>query len=156
MANNEHNRTQAQVANDGSDAPTNANAHGAGVQQQGANKLTKAESSEGQHGGNHGNDVNDEGQPDYTAKGSSNEGTNLDAESRNSGGGSQQEHEDQTKNTTAYNSDYKAGNAAPSSANDGGKIGDAARRDAYFAGHFIARADRNVNRIESRVNRQHR
>jgi len=29
------------VANDGSDAPTDANVHGAGVQQQGAHKLTK-------------------------------------------------------------------------------------------------------------------
>lgn len=125
MAKHEHDHTQAQVANDGSDTPTTANAHGAGVQQQGAQDLTKAESSEGHHGGNHGNDVDDEGQPDYTAKGSSHEGTHLDAESRNSGGGSRQEHKNQTKNTTAYNSDYHEGNAAPSSANDGGKIADA-------------------------------
>ncbi len=125
MADNEHHRTQAQVANDGSDTPTDANAHGAGVQQQGGHNMTKAKSSDGHHGGNHGNDIDDEGQPAYAAKGSSEAGTHLDAESRNSGGGSDQEHENQTKNTTAYNSDYQEGNAAPSSANDGGKIGDA-------------------------------
>lgn len=122
---NEHRRTQAQVANDGSDAPTDANVHGAGVQQQGAHKLTKTPSSEGNHGGNHGNDVNDEGQPAYTAQGSSNQGTQLSAEQRNSGGGSDQERKNQTQNTTAYNTDNTEGNASPSSANDGGKIGDA-------------------------------
>jgi hypothetical protein len=124
-AKNEHHRTQAQVANDGSDAPTDANVHGAGVQQQGAQKLTKAASSEGHHGGNHGNDVNDDGQPAYTAKGSSNKGTQLSAEQRNSGGGSDQERKNQPKNTTAYNTHNTGGNASPSSANDGGKIGDA-------------------------------
>jgi len=122
---NEHHRTQAQVANDGSDTPTDANAHGAGVQQQGGHNMTKAESTEGHHGGNHGNDVNDDGQPAYTAEGSSNQGTQLSAEQRNSGGGSDQEHKNQTQNTTAYNTDNTEGNAAPSSANDGGKIGDA-------------------------------
>ncbi|MFC6224978.1 hypothetical protein ACFP2F_17145 [Hymenobacter artigasi] len=122
---NEHHRTQAQVANDGSDAPTDANVHGAGVQQQGAHKLTKTASSEGHHGGNHGNDVNDDGQPAYTAKGSSNKGSQLSAEQRNSGGGSDQERKNQAKNTTAYNTDNTVGNASPSSANDGGKIGDA-------------------------------
>lgn len=123
---NEHHRTQAQVANDGSDAPTAANVYGAGVQQQGSHQLTKTASSEGHHGGNHGNDVNDDGQPAYTAKGSSHEGTHLSAEQRNSGsGGSDQEHKNQTQNTTAYNADNTEGNSAPSSANDGGKIGDA-------------------------------
>lgn len=125
MAKSEHRRTQAQVANDGSDTPTDANVHGAGVQQQGEHNMTKAQSTEGHHGGNHGNDVNDEGQLAHITKGSSKEATHLDAESRNSGGGSEQEHKNQTKNTKAYNSDYKEGNAAPSSANDGGKIGDA-------------------------------
>ena len=122
---NEHHRTQAQVANDGSDASTDANVHGAGVQQQGAHKLTKTPSSEGHHGGNHGNDDDDDGQPAYTAEGSSHAGTHLSAEQRNSGGGSDQEHKNQTKNTTAYNSENTEGNTAPSSANDGGKIGDA-------------------------------
>lgn len=122
---NEHHRTQAQVANDGSDTPTNANAHGAGVQQQGGHTLTKSASSEGHHGGNHGNDADDDGQPTYTAEGSSHEGPHLDAESRNSGGGAEQEHAHQTPNTTAYNADDTEGNAAPSSANDGGQIGDA-------------------------------
>ena len=122
----EHDHTQAQLANDGSDTPTPENVHGVGAQQQGAKPQTPpTPSSEGHHGGNHGNDDNDAGQPAYSAKGSSHEGHDLDAQDRNSGGGSLQEHEDQTKNTTAYNSDYKDGNAAPSSANDGGKMGDA-------------------------------
>ena len=121
----EHNHTQAQVANDGSDAPTPENAHGVGAQQQGKKPQTPpAPTPDGQHGGNHGNDQDNEGQPAYSAKGSSNRGAELDAESRNSGGGSKQEQANQTKNTTAYNSDYKEGNAARSSANDGGKIGD--------------------------------
>ncbi|MDQ2772361.1 MAG: hypothetical protein M3Y54_17895 [Bacteroidota bacterium] len=126
MADNEHHRTQAQVANDGSDTPTNANAHGAGVQQQGEHNRTKAKRRKGHHGGNHGNDINDEGQPAYTAEGSSQHGHEINAELRNSsGGGSLQEHANETKNTTAYKSDYHDGNAAPSPANDGGKIGDA-------------------------------
>ena len=61
MADNEHHRTQAQVANDGSDTPTNANVHGAGVQQHGEHNMTKTQSIKGHHVGTHGNDVNDEG-----------------------------------------------------------------------------------------------
>jgi hypothetical protein len=95
------------------------------VQQQGAHKLTKTPSSEGHYGGNHGNDVDDDGQPTYTAEDSSHAGTQLSAEQRNSGGGSDREHKNQTKNTTAYNTDNTDGNAAPSLTNDGGKIDDA-------------------------------
>ena len=86
----EHDRTQAQVAND---APTSENVHGVGAQQQGAKPQTPpAPSTEGHHGGNHGNDLDDEGAPDYVAKGSSHEGTHLDAQNLNSsGGGSLQE-----------------------------------------------------------------
>jgi hypothetical protein len=123
----EHNHTQAQLANDGSDAPTPENVHGVGAQQQGKKPQTPpTPSSKGHHGGNHGNDVDDAGQPAYSAKGSSHDGAELDAQDRNSsGGGSLQEHANETKNTTNYKSDYHDGNAAPSPANDGGKIGDA-------------------------------
>ena len=122
----EHDHTQAQLAHDGSDTPTPENAHGVAAQQQGAKPQTPpTPSSEGHHGGNHGNDVDDAGQPAYSAKGSSHEGHDLDAQDRNSGGGSQQEHANQTQNTTDYKSDYRDGNAAPSPANDGGKMGDA-------------------------------
>ncbi|MEJ7662624.1 MAG: hypothetical protein WKG07_25200 [Hymenobacter sp.] len=122
----EHNHTQAQPANDGSDAPTPENAHGVGAQQQGQKPQTPpTPTPDGQHGGNHGNDQDNAGQPTDTAKGSSNRGVEVGAQSRNSGGGSQQEHANETKNTTDYKSDYRDGNAAPSPANDGGKIGDA-------------------------------
>ena len=122
----EHDHTQAQLANDGSNTPTPENAHGVGAQQQGAKPQTPpTPGSEGHHGGNHGNDQNDAGQPTGTAKGSSHRGAELDAQSRNSGGGSQREHTNQTQNTTDSGTDYKEGNAAPSPANDGGKIGDA-------------------------------
>ncbi|NML65789.1 hypothetical protein HHL22_11290 [Hymenobacter sp. RP-2-7] len=122
MANN----PPSQAPADGSDAATPANKSGVNPQQQGSHQQTKpASDSAGHHGGNHGNDVNDEGAPAYSAKGSSHAGTQVPAANRNDGGGSDQEHKNETKNTTAYNSEYGEGNAASSSANDGGKIGDA-------------------------------
>lgn len=123
MSSNEHNRTQAQAANDGTDTPRPENARGAASQQQGqAPQTPEGADSSGRHGGNHGNDG---GQPTRDAKGSSHRGDEPNAESENTGGGSDNERKNQTKNTTADRSDYGTGNAAPSAANDGGKIGDA-------------------------------
>jgi len=65
------------------------------------------------------------GQAACGARGSSHRGDEANAESNNTGGGSDQEHKNQTKNTTADKSNYADGNAAPSPANDGGKMGDA-------------------------------
>ena len=123
MASQDHSQAPA----DGSNQPTPANKGGVNPQQQGEHNMTKPQhGSEGHHGGNHGNDANDEGTRAGTAKGSSHDGHNLDAQDRNSeGGGSNQEHHNQTKNTTDSKTEYHDGNAAPSSANDGGKIGDA-------------------------------
>ncbi|GAA4374684.1 hypothetical protein [Hymenobacter koreensis] len=64
------------------------------------------------------------------AKGSSNRGDQPSASQRNQGGGQDQEKANQTKNTTAYNSEYSNAGSAPSSANDGGTIDDADNRDA--------------------------
>ena len=118
-------QNQHDVANDGSTAPRPENANGAGTQQQGQKPQTTDDSSEGHHGGNHGNDANDEGARAGTAQGSSHRGDLPNAESENTGGGSDKERKNQPKNTTEEKTDYKDGNAAPSAANDGGKIGDA-------------------------------
>ena len=115
-----HRRTQQQVANMGDNVPRPENAGGVSVQQQGANKLTSSPDSFGDHGGNRG------GNPEtpQTAKGSSNRGGQPGADQKNDGGGSDNEKANQTKNTTAYNTEYSNARSAPSSANDGGKIGD--------------------------------
>ena len=117
MIENEHNRTQAQIANDGSDAPRPENVHGAGTQQQGQAPLNASKPDEAS--GNDGDQLVGD------AKGSSHRGDEPNAESNNTGGGSDAEQKNQTKNTTAYNSEYSNARSAPSSANDGGKIGDA-------------------------------
>lgn len=125
MSQDQHNRTQAQAANDGTDAPRPENAQGTGSQQQGNAPQTTdgtTDTSEGRHGGNHGNDG---GAATRDAKGSSHRGDEANADSENTGGGSDKERKDQPKNTTEEKSDYGSGNAAPSAANDGGKIGDA-------------------------------
>lgn len=121
MSQNEHNRDQA--ANDGTDAPRPENAHGLAGQQQGSANLNPGKSADtsGWHGGNHGNDG---GQRTRDAKGSSHRGDEPNAESNNTGGGSDNDWKNQTKNTTADRSDYGTGNAAPSAANDGGTIND--------------------------------
>lgn len=118
-------QNQHDAANDGSTAPRPENAHGVAAQQQGNAPLTPdgtTGTSQGRHGGNHGNDG---GVPTRDAKGSSHRGDEPNAESKNAGGGSDKEHKNQTKNTTNDKSDYGTGNAASSAANDGGKIGDA-------------------------------
>lgn len=122
-------QNQHDAANDGSTAARPENAHGAGAQQQGNAPQTTdgtTGSSQGHHGGNHGNDANDAGTARAsTAQGSSHRGDMPNADSENTGGGADKERKNQTKNTTDSKTDYKDGNAAPSSANDGGKIGDA-------------------------------
>ncbi|MBJ6143095.1 hypothetical protein [Hymenobacter sp. BT559] len=121
MSQNEHSRTQADVANDGTNASRPENANGVGAQQQGSAPLTTdgtTGTSEGTHGGSG-------AQPARDAKGSSHRGDEPNADSKNTGGGSDQEHKNQTKNTTDEKTDYGTGNAAPSAANDGGKIDDA-------------------------------
>jgi len=130
MSQNEHNRTQAQAANDGTDTPRPENAHGVAGQQQGGAPQTpdKPNDTTGHHGGNHGNDSNDDNDTRAVAgdaRGSSHRGDEPNAESENTGGGDDNEKKHHTKNTTADRSDYGTGNAAPSAANDGGKIGDA-------------------------------
>jgi hypothetical protein len=118
-------QNQHDAANDGSTAPRPENAHGTGAQQQGNAPQTTdgtTGSSQGRHGGNHGNDG---GVPTRDAKGSSHRGDEANADSENTGGGSDKEHKNQTKNTTNDKSDYATGGAASSAANDGGKIGDA-------------------------------
>ena len=117
---NEHRRTQQQVANDGSTAPTPENIHGVAAQQQGGASLTSSPDSEGTHGGNRGG-THDTPQG---AKGSSNRGGQPGADQKNDGGGADAEKADQTKNTTAYNTEYTNARSASSSANDGGKMGD--------------------------------
>ena len=122
---NEHSRTQADAANDGTNAARPENAHGLAGQQQGAAPQTTdgtTGTSEGRHGGNHGNDG---GVPTRDAKGSSHRGDEANADSENTGGGSDREHKNQTQNTTNDKSDYATGGAASSAANDGGKMGDA-------------------------------
>jgi len=118
---NEHRRTQQQVANDGSAAPRPENAHGAGVQQQGGKSLMSSPDSEGTHGGNRGGDQH---AGPTSAKGSSNRGGQPGTDQKNDGGGADAQEADQTKNTTAYNTEYTNGRSASSSANDGGKMGD--------------------------------
>lgn len=116
----------SQAPADGSDAATPANKSGVNPQQQGTHEQTKPKAdSQGHHGGNHGNDANDAGATAGTAKGSSHRGDMPNADSENTGGGSDKEHKNQPKNTTDEKNDYGTGNAAPSAANDGGKIGDA-------------------------------
>jgi hypothetical protein len=118
-------QNQQDAANDGSNTAHPENAHGAGAQQQGNAPQTTdgtTGTSQGQHGGNHGNDG---GQSTRSAKGSSLRGDEANADSKNTGGGSDQEHKNQTKNTTEEKTSYGTGNAASSAANDGGKIGDA-------------------------------
>ena len=130
MSQNEHRRTQADLTNDGTDAPRPENVHGLAGQQQGAAPQTPditTADSRGHHGGNHGNDANDGPEGDLsvgTAKGSSHRGDMPNAESNNTGGGSDATHKTQTVNTTNDKSDYATGGAASSAANDGGKIDD--------------------------------
>jgi len=122
MSQNEHNRTQADAANDGTATPRPENAQGTTGQQQGNAPHTTdgtTGTSQGQHGGNHGTASTS------SAKGSSHRGDEANAESENTGGGSDQEHKNQTKNTTDEKTTYGTGTAAPSAANDGGKLGDA-------------------------------
>lgn len=119
---NEHNRTQQQVANNGNNAPRPENVGGVSVQQQGGKSLTSSPDSEGTHGGNRGGDQNAGPQ---SAKGSSNRGGQPGSDQKNDGGGADNENADQTKNTTAYNTEYTNARSASSSANDGGKMGDA-------------------------------
>lgn len=122
---NEHRRTQADAANDGTNAPRPENAHGLEAQQQGNAPHTPDGStgtSQGRHGGNHGNDS---APATRDAKGSSHRGDEANADSENTGGGSDKERKNQTKNTTEEKTAYGTGNAAPSAANDGGTIGDA-------------------------------
>ncbi|SDY05681.1 hypothetical protein [Hymenobacter psychrophilus] len=119
---NEHNRTQQQVANNGNNTPRPENVGGVSVQQQGGKSLTSAPTPEGDHGGNRGGTHNDSTQ---SAEGSSNRGGQPGADQKNDGGGADAENANQTKNTTAYNTEYSNARSAPSSANDGGKMGDA-------------------------------
>ena len=123
MASKDHSQAPA----DGSNQPTPANKGGVNPQQQGTHEQTKLQGdSQGHHGGNHGNDANDGGSNRAaTAQGSSHRGDMPNAESENTGGGSDKEHKGQQKNTTEEKTSYGTGNAAPSAANDGGKIGDA-------------------------------
>ena len=119
---NEHNRTQQQVANNGNNAPRPENVGGVSVQQQGGKSLTSSPESDGDNGGNRGGSHDNGPQ---SAKGSSNRGGQPGSDQKNDGGGPDAENADQTANTTAYNSEYSNARSAPSSANDGGKIGDA-------------------------------
>ena len=112
MANN----PSAQQPADGSQAATPANKSGVNPQQQGTHEQTKPQGDSSHNSGTAGNP---------NAKGSSHRGDMPNAESENTGGGSDKEHKNQAKNTTEEKSDYGTGNAAPSAANDGGKIGDA-------------------------------
>jgi hypothetical protein len=114
MANN----PSAQQPADGSQAATPANKNGVNPQQQGTHEQTKPQTSDDDS-----NASGTTGNPN--AKGSSHRGAMPNAESENTGGGSDKEHKNQPKNTTEEKNDYGTGNAAPSAANDGGKIGDA-------------------------------
>lgn len=130
MSQNEHRRTQADIANDGSNAARPENTHGLAGQQQGGRPLTSPNAGEttGHHGGNHGNDAHDNDDQAPAAdnsRGSSHRGDEPNAESKNTGGGSDNEHQNPTKNTTTDKSDYATGREASSAANDGGKMGDA-------------------------------
>ncbi len=121
MSQNEHSRTQADAANDGTNTARPENANGVGAQQQGNAPLTTdgtTGTSQGTHGGSG-------TQPARDAKGSSHRGDEANAESENTGGGSDNERKNQTKNTTDEKTDYGTGGSASSAANDGGKIGDA-------------------------------
>jgi len=114
MANN----PSSQAPADGSDAATPANKGGVNPQQQGTHEQTKPQGN-----GDSSHNSGTAGNPN--AKGSSHRGDMPNAESENTGGGPDKEHKNQTKNTTDEKDDYGTGNAAPSAANDGGKIGDA-------------------------------
>ncbi|MFD1873789.1 hypothetical protein [Hymenobacter bucti] len=117
MSQNEHSRTQADAANDGTDTARPENAQGTASQQQGnapQNTDDTAGASQRQQGS----------ASTSSAKGSSHR-DEANADSENTGGGSDKEHKNQPKNTTDEKTDYGTGNAAPSAANDGGKIGDA-------------------------------
>lgn len=124
---NEHRRTQADAANDGSNASRPENAQGAAGQQQGAaNQNTDMPNdTSGRHGGNHGNDG---GELVRDAKGSSHRGDEPNAESNNTGGGVDNQGKHHTQHNTKDPTSYGTGNAAPSTANDGGKIDDAANQ----------------------------
>lgn len=124
MEQNEHRRTQAQIANDGSDTPRVENANGVAGQQQGAAGLTpdKPNDTTGRHGGNHGNDG---GELVRDAKGSSHRGDEPNAESKNTGGGDDNQGKHHTQHNTKDRTAYNNGGATPSTANDGGKIDDA-------------------------------
>lgn len=130
MSQNEHRRTQADIANDGTNEARPENAHGLAGQQQGASPLTTPNpgGSTGHHGGNHGNDAqdnNDQRPAADNSRGSSHRGDEPNAESKNTGGGPDTEHQNPTKNTTNDKSDYATGQEASSAANDGGRMGDA-------------------------------
>lgn len=112
-----------QHPNNGTRAERPENERGVGSQQQGNAPQTSADSdSTGNHGGNRGGDQHAD---TSGARGSSGAGAQLSADQKNQGGGQDAETADQTQNTTDYKSDYGTGNAAPSPANDGGKIDDA-------------------------------
>lgn len=76
--------------------------------------------SSGQHGGNRGGGHTGAGY----AKGSSHRGDQPSADQRNQGGGADNESKRRTQ-PIGDTTDYGNGNAAPSSANDGGRIDDA-------------------------------
>ncbi|PJJ48540.1 hypothetical protein [Hymenobacter chitinivorans] len=126
MDQNEHRRTQAEVANDGSNTSRPENTQGAGAQQQGDATRTPAGPNDttGRHGGNHGNDG---GELVRDARGSSHRGDEPNAESRNTGGGddNQRKPNHHSQNTTKDRTAYNNGGQTPSTANDGGKIDDA-------------------------------
>ncbi|UOQ73561.1 hypothetical protein [Hymenobacter cellulosilyticus] len=124
MDQNEHRRTQADLANDGTNTARPENAHGVGGQQQGDATQTPAGPNDttGRHGGNHGNDG---GAEVRDAKGSSHRGDEPNAESENTGGGDDNQGKHHTQSTTKDRTDYNDSGQAPSTANDGGKIDDA-------------------------------
>ncbi|TGE26454.1 hypothetical protein [Hymenobacter metallicola] len=124
MNQNEHNRTQAQLANDGTDTPRPENTHGVGTQQQGNATQTPAGPNDttGRHGGSHGNDG---GAEVRDARGSSHRGDEPNAESKNTGGGDDNQGKHHTQHTTKDRTDYNDSGQAPSTANDGGTIDDA-------------------------------
>jgi hypothetical protein len=123
MDQNEHRRTQAELANDGTGTPRPENAHGVGAQQQGDATQTPAGPNDttGRHGGNHGNDG---GELVRDARGSSHRGDEPTAESKNTGGGADNQGKHHTQNTTKDRTAYNNGRQTPSTANDGGKIDD--------------------------------
>lgn len=123
MSQNEHRRTQADVANDGTNTSRPENAHGLAGQQQGAAPQTvdKPNDTSGRHGGNHGNDG---GELVRDARGSSHRGDEPNAESQNTGGGDDNQGKHHRQQTTKDRTAYNNGKMTPSTANDGGKIDD--------------------------------